>query len=107
MFLTLLSFVSLVIQAQQVSGVVLDENNDPIPGVNVIEGTPNGTTTDFDGNFSISANQGDRIIFSYLGYATQIITADGDLMSIVLLPDATRVDEIVITGLGSGIKQVI
>ena len=106
LFLTLLSFVSLVIQAQQVSGVVLDENNDPIPGVNVIiEGTPNGTTTDFDGNFSISANQGDRIIFSYLGYATQIITADGDLMSIVLLPDATQLDEIVITGLGSSIKR--
>ena len=106
LFLTLLSFVSLVIQAQQVSGVVLDENNDPIPGVNVIiEGTPNGTTTDFDGNFSISANQGDRIIFSYLGYATQIITADGDLMSIVLLPDATQLDEIVITGLGSSVKR--
>jgi hypothetical protein len=106
LFVLLLGFISLAMQAQQVSGIVLDEDDNPIPGVNVIvEGTANGTTTDFDGNFSISANNGDRLIFSFIGYATQTLAADGQTMSINLSPDATQLDEIVITGLGSSVKR--
>ena len=59
LFVALLGFISLSMQAQQVSGIVLDEDDNPIPGVNVIvEGSDNGTTTDFDGNFSIVADEG-------------------------------------------------
>ncbi len=106
LFVTLLGFISLALQAQQVSGIVLDEDDNPIPGVNVIvEGTANGTTTDFDGNFSIAANSGDRLIFSFIGYATQTLAVDGQTMSINLSPDATQLDEIVITGLGSSVKR--
>ena len=106
LFVTLLGFVSFALQAQQVSGIVLDENDNPIPGVNVIvEGTAIGTTTDFDGNFSITANQGDNIIFSFIGYSSQTISADGQTMSVNLSPDTTQLDEIVITGLGSSVKR--
>ena len=70
LFVALLGFISLSMQAQQVSGIVLDEDDNPIPGVNVIvEGTANGTTTDFDGNFSIVADEGESLVFSFIGYA--------------------------------------
>ena len=53
--------------AQQ-SGMVVDQNNDPLPGASVvIKGTTTGTTTDFDGKFSIDISQGDVLIVSYVG----------------------------------------
>lgn len=63
-------FTSLQIQAQQkeIKGTITDEDNLPLPGVNVnVKGTANGTTTDFDGNYSIETNTGDILIFSYVG----------------------------------------
>ena len=49
---------------QNISGTISDEEGVPLPGVNVvIKGTNNGTSTDFDGNYSISADQDDNLIF--------------------------------------------
>ena len=57
--------------AQQISGVVSDENGTPLPGATVqIEGTATGVTTDFDGNYSINAQEGDTLLFSYVGYTS-------------------------------------
>ena len=57
-------------QEKTISGNVTDESG-PLPGVNVIiKGTTNGTQTDFDGNYTIKANTGDVIIFSYVGMTT-------------------------------------
>ena len=57
-------------QQKTVTGSVTDESG-PLPGVNVlIKGTTVGTQTDFDGNFSLTANVGDVIVFSYIGMAT-------------------------------------
>ena len=51
---------------QQISGTVTDDNNSPLPGVNIlVVGTSNGTQTDFDGNYAISASQGDVLQFSF------------------------------------------
>ena len=59
-------------QNQNVSGTVSDENGLPLPGATVVvEGTTTGVSTDFDGNYSIQANQGDVLLFSYVGYSTQ------------------------------------
>ena len=71
-FLSILMF-SLGIYAQNsVSGAVLDENNQPIPGANILEkGTSNGVTSDFDGNFTIKVEFGSSLIFSYVGYISQ------------------------------------
>ena len=60
---------SFGVQAQTVSGTVTDENGVPLQGATVtIEGTSDGVSTDFDGNYSIDASSGDTLIFSFVGY---------------------------------------
>ena len=59
-----------------VNGVVTDENGVPLPGANVIiENTNTGVSTDFDGNFEITANQGQVLAFSYIGYTCLLYTS--------------------------------
>ena len=63
-------------QNKNVSGTVSDDSGLPLPGATVIvEGTATGVSTDFDGNYSISVSEGDVLVFSYVGYATQSQTA--------------------------------
>ena len=91
------------IYAQSVSGVVSDATG-PLPGVNVlVKGTTNGTQTDFDGNYTLSdLNSGDVLVFSFIGYATQEITYTGQAtIDVVLLEDATTLDEVVVIGYGT------
>ncbi len=85
-----------------VSGRVFDTDGAPLPGVNVIvKGTTNGTTTDFDGNFSLNAEQNDELEFSYLGYATlSSVIAASDSISISLEENAAHLDEVVVVGMG-------
>ena len=60
------------VQAQSISGTVTDENGVPLPGATVlVEGTSNGVSTDFDGNYSINASSGDTLVFSFVGYSNQ------------------------------------
>jgi TonB-linked SusC/RagA family outer membrane protein len=62
-------------QEKTITGTVVDETNMPLPGATVlIKGTTTGASTDFDGKYSISANKGDVLTFSYVGYADQNIT---------------------------------
>jgi TonB-dependent starch-binding outer membrane protein SusC len=70
----LLAFVVQLSFAQQktISGTVTDDINLPLPGVNIIiKGTTSGTQSDFDGNYSITAEVGQTLVFSYVGFATQ------------------------------------
>lgn len=83
--------------AQQ-SGMVVDQNNEPLPGASVvIKGTTMGTTTDFDGKFSINVNQGDVLVVSYVGFSTNEITFDGGDLTIVL-NEGEALDEVLVTG---------
>jgi len=92
--------------SQQISGTVQDEDSNPIPGVTiVVEGSDNGTTSDFDGNFSIDANTGDILTFSFIGFETITVPASSDQMSIVMNTEDTILDEVVITGLGTSVKR--
>ncbi|WP_241697274.1 carboxypeptidase-like regulatory domain-containing protein [Capnocytophaga canis] len=81
--LTLFTFVfswCLTLSAQTVSvkGTVTDESKVPLPGVSVlIKNTTRGVATDFDGKYEIKANQGDVLVFSYLGFVTQEKTVGG------------------------------
>ena len=61
---------------QTITGTVTDETG-PLPGVTIVEkGTSNGTTSDFDGNFTISvADENSILVFSYLGFITQEVSA--------------------------------
>ncbi|WP_242083589.1 SusC/RagA family TonB-linked outer membrane protein [Aestuariivivens sediminis] len=104
--LLFLCFGSSIIFAQTVKGTVSDALG-PVPGANVlIKGTTTGTVTDFDGNFEISANQGDIIVVSYVGYLTQELPYTGqETINITLQQDAALLDEVVVVGYGKTVKK--
>lgn len=87
-------------------GTVKDANNLPLIGVNVVEkGTTNGTITDIDGNYTLSAPSGATIVFSYIGFATQEVQWDGQsVLNMVLQEDAELLDEVVVVGYGTSKK---
>ena len=85
-----------------VSGSVTDSDGLPLPGATVVvQGTSIGVTSDFDGNYSISASQGDVLVFSYVGYTSQSITVGTSSTVNVSLESSTALDEVVVTGIGS------
>jgi len=104
MILTL--FMALIVQisfAQQktVSGTVSDENGLPLIGTTVlVVGTSSGTTTDFDGKYSIKAKAGDVLSYSYVGYATQNKTVGAASTINLSLQSDNTLDEVVVTALG-------
>jgi TonB-linked SusC/RagA family outer membrane protein len=108
LFLALLA--TTVLSAQSVlNGTVSGTDGQPIPGANVVvQNTNNGTTTDFDGNFSISVSSGDVLTVSYLGFATQnVIISNQTSLNIVLEADASELDEVVVIGYGTQKKSLI
>jgi len=80
-----------------VSGTVVGSDGLPIPGATVlVQGTSNGTTSDFDGNFVIQAENGQVLEVSYVGYETAVIQYAGeDTLNVTLSQDLTELDEIV------------
>ena len=86
--------------AQQVTGLVSDDNGIPLPGASiVIQGSSQGTTTDFDGNFSIETAQGSTLVFSYVGYESQLVVVGSSSINVQLVAD-NALDEVVVTALG-------
>ena len=88
-------------QEKTVTGVVSDELG-PIAGANVVvEGTTRGTTTDFDGNYTIKAKQGEVLVISYTGKKTTKITvAAANSYNVSLKDDVVEGKEVVVTALG-------
>lgn len=89
-------------QVSQVSGIVTGENNEPLPGVNVIvKGTSVGTVTDVNGRYNITLPNGSKhLVFSSVGYVSehQVITSANHHVN--LQPDVTQLQEVVVTGYG-------
>jgi len=85
----------------QVSGTVTDVDG-PLSGVNVvIKGTDKGTSTDFDGKFTIQTDKGGELVLTYIGYKpTTVAFKPGDNLNIVMENDGETLDAIVITGSG-------
>ena len=108
-FLLLLLMLPFSILAQNtLTGVVSDTSGLPIPGANVmIEGTTNGTTTDIDGNYTLlGVNTGDRVVFSFIGFANQVVDYNGQsTVNIVLQEDAKLLEEVVVIGYGTTTKK--
>ncbi|NBS18374.1 MAG: hypothetical protein EBS74_01115 [Flavobacteriia bacterium] len=109
-FIFLFTFFSLILSAQeQLTGTVYQSGTEmPLLGVNIIKkGTKEGITTDFDGNFSLNqVDEGDIIIFSYLGFKTLEYTcSDQRDITIYLEEDTDLLDEIVVVGYGSQLKS--
>jgi len=93
-------------QQRTISGKVTDGTG-PLPGVSVvIKGTTNGTETDFDGKYSITASSGDILIFRYLGYLSINKTIESsNLIDVSMKEDANILDEVVIVGYGTTTKK--
>ncbi|MGP1990753.1 TonB-dependent receptor [Zobellia laminariae] len=98
-FLCYALFMSVIgIASAQISGTVLDEDGGPLPGASVvIKGTTTGSTTDFDGLFSINAEVGDKLVVSYIGYEKKEVVAEAGGMSIQL-SSGVALSEVVIIG---------
>ncbi|GAA4446637.1 TonB-dependent receptor [Ravibacter arvi] len=89
---------------RRISGKVTDENGESLPGVNIlIKGTQQGTTTDADGNFRIDVqNEGNILVFSFVGYITQEVLAEGrSTLNITLETDNKALQEVVVVGYGT------
>ena len=104
--LMLLLMLPMSFLAQQtVSGTVSESATGlPIPGVNIlVKGTTNGTSTDFDGNYTISnVNQGDVLVFSFLGFAAREIPYAGQTNLNVQLDESdAALEEVVVIGYGT------
>jgi TonB-linked SusC/RagA family outer membrane protein len=106
MFLSLFFLGIGIISAQtQVRGTVVDEAGEPVIGATIqIKGTSQGTVTDYDGNFSLSAPAGGTLVISYVGYATQEVPVRSN-MQITLMSDLELLDEVVVIGYGTTTRR--
>ncbi len=109
--LLLLFLISSVSLAQQIikGSVITAEDNQPLPGVSILlKGTTTGTSTDFDGNFSINAPVEGILIFSFLGYVTQEVPINSNhTITVTLKEDISALDEVVVVGYGTQKKSDI
>ena len=95
-----------------VTGKIRDSNdNETLPGVNVVlKGTSIGTVTDVEGNYSITIpdDEGAVLIFSSVGYTSQEIAVGGrSIIDLMLIPDITALEEIVVIGYGTQQKKEV
>ena len=99
-FLLMFAF-GFQVHAQSISGTVTDENGVPLPGATVlVQGTQNGVSTDFDGNYSINASSGDTLVFSFVGYtSSSVVVGSSATVNVSLEPD-NALEEVVVTALG-------
>ena len=89
---------------QNITGVVMDETGEPLPGATVmVKGTTNGTTTDFDGKFTLTISPAaTTLLISFVGYTTKEITIDNQQnFSIQLTSQANSLEEVVLVGYGT------
>ncbi|KLT68573.1 vWA domain-containing protein [Flavobacterium sp. ABG] len=98
----LICFVSMA-QERTIKGTVSDYSSVALPGVSVtIKKTKTGTATDFDGKYSIRAQKGDILIFSYIGFNTEtVVVNDKDLINVKMKEASQNLNEVVVVGYGT------
>ena len=91
-----------------VRGTVM-EDGAPLPGVNVyVLNKNNGVATDFDGKYAINVEEGDILVYSYLGYITnEVPLGSNDTVNVELKADQSQLDEVVVIGYGTVRKQSV
>ena len=96
-----LLFGGILFAQKNISGTVTDDQGVPLPGATVIVVESNsGTSTDFDGNYTINAEEGQTLAFSFVGYATQEVRVGTSSNYDVTLDSSNALDEVVVTSLG-------
>lgn len=108
LLLCVLSFGFVSAQNITISGNVVAEEQ-PLPGVSVlVKGTNKGAVTDFDGNYSISADSNATLVFSYLGYETKEVSVNGQTtINVTLQTDLSTLEEVVVVGYGKQKKKEV
>ncbi|MEX2592856.1 MAG: SusC/RagA family TonB-linked outer membrane protein, partial [Anditalea sp.] len=87
----------------EITGTVIDETGEPIPGVTVsVPGTTIGTATDLDGKYTLSVPEGSTLVFSFIGFITQSMEiGDQKIIDVTLSEDVASLDEVVVVGYGT------
>ena len=90
-------------QVKTITGNVTDETGQPLPGAAVVVlGTTNGTITDNSGNYSIKAQKGNQIRFTFIGLAEKVVTVDnGTVFNVGMTADDKELGEVVVVGYGT------
>lgn len=104
LILVLFLFVPFILFSQvTVKGTVIDENNDPLPGVSIIvQGTTRGTSTDLDGKYSIEADPSETLVYSMVGMITQShLVGNNTTINVTLGLETTSLEEVIVVGYGS------
>ena len=98
--------VGTVLAQTEISGTVISsEDKQPIIGASIlVAGTQNGTVTDVDGNFKLSAAAGSKLVVSYIGMNSKTVTAAPN-MKITLDPEDKKLDEVVVVAYGTAKRQ--
>ncbi|MBK6264337.1 TonB-dependent receptor [Marivirga sp. S37H4] len=97
-------------QTVTLTGKVLDsENSSTLPGVNVlVKNTAQGTTTDFNGEFTLQVNKADVLVFSFIGYKnTEVTVSNQSSIEVELEYDIETLQEVVVVGYGTQKKKVV
>ncbi|OOQ56670.1 SusC/RagA family TonB-linked outer membrane protein [Mucilaginibacter pedocola] len=99
----------LTVAQAKISGVVTDEKNAPLPGVSVrIKGTTIGITTDINGKFSLDADAGATLVFTFIGYQTkEVVVGAAAQYNVQMAPNSRDLNEVVVIGYGTrAVKDV-
>lgn len=107
-FFSCVSISNIFAQTKDISGIVLDENSDPLIGASIlIQGTGKGVITDFDGNFALKDVESDaKLVVSYVGYKDQVVKVGSqNYFKILMKSDQEMLEEVVVIGYGSMKKR--
>ncbi|WP_299185570.1 TonB-dependent receptor [uncultured Aquimarina sp.] len=106
LFMFFVSSISFA-QEKKITGTVTDDNGLPLPGVNIIvKNTSEGTQTDFDGNYSITATTGAILTYSYVGFETKEVTVGSkNNINVSLLVSRATLEEVVVVGFGERARK--
>jgi TonB-linked SusC/RagA family outer membrane protein len=101
-FVFLMSVPFMFAQSKiKVSGTITDQSGEPLVGVSIVEkGVMNATTTELDGKYTISVNQGATIVYSHIGYKAREIAATESVINVTLEEEVSQLEETVVVGYG-------
>ncbi|MDB9842551.1 TonB-dependent receptor [Polaribacter sp.] len=109
LFVALLFVATTVLGQTKITGTVVDETNQPLPGASVlVKGTTNGTSTDFNGKFSLQSTSNEGVIVvSFIGFTSSeaSFSASKNKVTVQLLEDMGSLDEIIITATSFAIDR--
>jgi TonB-linked SusC/RagA family outer membrane protein len=112
LFVVLMCFCMPVTFAQtavRISGKIVDEKNEALPGVNIqVKGTTTGASTDAEGNYTVSAESGTSLIFSFIGYQSQEIpVGNSSVINVTLKADVAVLQEVLVVGYGVQSRETL